>query len=127
MISIAYIQELSDQEARRAAREKREPYVLFDAAEIDRLPPFPFPELGSHVPRGWRLVERVFCDSTGFGYEHEPALTIEAFKRKLRVLEARAEAEGRTLGYAIVEHGQFQHYVGVFERTQKGGKRTRRN
>ncbi len=113
MMSPESIRNMSDDAARSAARTKKIPYVVFDSAEIDRMPPFPFPFLGSYVPKGWKLVESLFCDSSGFGTDHEPAMSIRQLQVKLREHIASTKA----YGYAITEVGQFQCYVGVYEKT----------
>jgi len=73
------------------------------------MPPFPFPNIGSYRPKGWRLVDRHFVDKSGYGSPHEPALTIQRF---LRVLKPG-------MGYAIIEEGEFQCYVGEFRQLEK--------
>jgi len=57
-------------------------------------------------PKAWELIDTLFVDSSGFGGPGEPALTIEEFHSKIKA----------GFGYAIVEAGQFQVYVGVFRR-----------
>lgn len=103
MISIETINQLSDERGRIARQQGLEPYLIDSLDEVG--PPFPFPHIGNHVPRGWKIVDKLFVDSSGFGTEGEPALTVNQFLEKLEV--------GK--GYAIVEEGQFQVYVGVFE------------
>jgi hypothetical protein len=83
------------------------------------MPPFPFPNLGSYVPKGWAEVDRLFCDKSGWGREDEPALTIAGLKRKL----TEHVAAGNRYGYAIVEEGTFQVYIGVFEKNAPSRKR----
>jgi len=100
------IRAMSDRAARKAARKKLYPYMIESQGEIEDMPPFPFPFIGSYVPRGWKMVDSYFVDSSGFGGENEPALTAERFIGKLKV--------GK--GYAVIEQGQFQVYVGEFER-----------
>jgi hypothetical protein len=115
MMSLSQIHALSDEAARKARRHGNKPMVLWPT-EADRLKlggSMPFPFIGSYVPKGWKLVEIHFVDSTGFGGETEPALTIEAFRSKLKA----------GMGYAIIEAGQFQVYVGEFQppKTRKRG------
>jgi hypothetical protein len=94
---------MSQKAAVRAAREHRKPYILeqddFIEPELVR-----FPFLGTYVPKGWVMVKTFFVDSSGFGDESEPSLTHDQFIKKLTV--------GR--GYAIIEAGEFQVYVGEF-------------
>ena len=104
-------------ESRRAAaqacRDHRVPFIVWPA-DLDawktRLaegfnPQFPFPFLGSYVPKGWKLTTNYFVDSSGFGEAGEPALTIRQFLGKIKT--------GR--GYAITEVGQFQVWIAEFE------------
>lgn len=119
-MSLETIRDLANEQARKAAREKRKPYAIFDEAELNAFGtnavPFPFPNLGTYVPKGWRLVEQLFCDSTGWGSDREPALSARQLKEKLRE-HIRA---GNKYAYAITECGQFQLYLGVFEKTKRG-------
>ena len=113
MMSTQQIVELSNRAARKAAREKKIPYTPANIEEIKEYAtaghPFPFPNLGSHIPRGWKLVETFMCDSSGFGSEDEPALTINGFRNKLL-----ADHE-KGYGYAVVQAGEFQVIMGAFE------------
>jgi hypothetical protein len=112
MMSLDSIQQLSREATRKASRKHLEPYVPHDEAEIESYPPFPFPNLGDHKAKGWKLVDTLFVDSSGFGASDEPALSVRQLKAKLLELQ-RAD---KTYGYGIVEAGQFQLYLGVFER-----------
>jgi hypothetical protein len=115
MMSLEVIQQISDEAAERAASEGLVPYVLESPAEVERFLQrgrLPFPFLGSYVPEGWTETdESWFVDSSGFGRSDEPALTVELFCRELR---AYAD-EHPTHGYAVVQHGEFQVYVGAYE------------
>lgn len=55
---------------------------------------------------GWNLVDELFVDSSGFGQPGEAALTIEQFYGRIKA----------GYGYGVVDAGQFQVYVGVFEK-----------
>jgi hypothetical protein len=118
MMSPSTIQRLSDEHARKAAVQRRVPYVPFDEKEVDTFGVngmvFPFPNLGSYRPRGWELVEDLFCDGTGWGSEHEPAMTPRQLREKIKSIISK---DAKTYGFAIIECGQFQLYIGVFERT----------
>jgi hypothetical protein len=122
MFSGETIRRMSDDAARKAARTKREPYVLFDRAEVERIATFPFPNLGSYVPKGWTMVEHFMADATGLGSENEPALTPRQLKARL----VRDVDAGNRYGYAIVEVGQFQVVIGVFERVTPKARRARK-
>ena len=96
------IRQLSDEQAAKAAAEAREPLVAW--CDRDRAV-FRCPNIGSYRPKGWRLVRELFVDKSGFGQPGEPALTAEQFLDEVK--------EG--FGYAIIEEGQFQIYIGEFE------------
>jgi len=100
-----------NREAGEAARQSQEesenqPFLITHKAEVALWPPFPFPNLGDFCPDGWEEVDRFFCDSSGLGEPGEPALTTEQLKVHLKV----------GMGYAVVEAGQFQVYIGEFQR-----------
>jgi hypothetical protein len=114
MMSPGTIRAMSDDAARKAAKAKKRPYVPFNEEEIENYPPFPFPFIGTYEPEGWRKVEELFCDSSGFGAEWEPALTIGQLIEKMKGWER----EGKSYGYAVTEAGQFQIRLGVFEQVQ---------
>jgi len=103
MMSLSQIHELSDSAARKARRHDKRPYIVWPG-DTERMKSFPFPFLGSYTPKGWKLVETYFVDATGLGNSNEPALTIDAFRSKLKP----------GMGYAIVEAGQFQVVVGEY-------------
>ena len=111
MMSINQIAAMLDEQARHAARAKKTPYVPFDAKEIEGYRAFPFPNIGSYRPKGWKLVETFMCDSSGMGDESEPALTIRQLKARL-LLDL-----DKGYGYAIVAVGQFQVVLGAFQKT----------
>lgn len=109
MMSGAEIRRIQREAAARAARQNLQPFVVWpeDVEHFQAHPEgFPFPFIGDYVPKGWRKVKDHFVDSSGFGMEGEPALTARQFAQLLQ--------PGR--GYAITEAGQFQVYVGEFER-----------
>ena len=117
MMSLSQIQQLSLEAAVRAAKEKRQPLVIWPEdikaareGNLDALGTIPF--IGSYVPTGWKLVDTLFVDISGFGKLGELALTQEQFTYKLKA----------DFGYAIIDHGQFKAYVGVFEKRGKKGK-----
>jgi hypothetical protein len=109
MMSLSTIRQLSREAAERAADQGKRPYLV-EQEDIeywrDRQVPFPFPNLGDYVPDGWEQVDTLFCDSSGWGAPGEPALTREQL---LDVLEPG-------FGYAVIEAGQFQVYLGKFKR-----------
>lgn len=96
----------SDRAAKIAARKKRVPYIVWPR-DVAKWPPFPFPNIGSYRPKGYKLVDTILCDNSGFGSSDERALT--AAQLKLRIKKGFA--------YAIIEEGQFQILLGEFELT----------
>lgn len=118
MMSNAQIVQMSRDAAMRAAEESKVPLMVWpeDLVDLSLIRGIPF--LGDYVPRGWKRVgvpegrcvykhDGVSCwfvDSSGFGADDEPALSIEQF---LGCLEAG-------FGYAIVEAGQFQVHVAKY-------------
>ncbi len=127
MFSAETIRSLSDDAARKAARDKRKPYVFWNADEA-RTAKGVIPFIGDYLPKGWERVLdadgdplQYFVDSSGFGSEHEPALTQRAFIAKL--VEHVENGDG--YGFAIVEAGQFQAYVGVFRPTKDAHEGTK--
>ena len=87
----------------KAAKLKQEPLIAFTDGDEAVLK---CPDLGDYVPHGYKLIETLFVDNSGFGMDTEPALTIPQFLAKVK--------DG--LGYAIVEVGQFQVHIGVYRK-----------
>lgn len=110
MFSLETIRSMNERAARKAKGKR--PFVLKSMEQLKRFPPFPFPNFGDYRPEGWVLVETWFVDSSGFGEDDEPALSVRQFLNKLVVGH----------GYAVIEAGQFQVYVGEFakEGSEKG-------
>jgi hypothetical protein len=104
MISGEQIRAYADEAGIKAKKAKKVP-KLFKTEEdrsVDFCKTIPF--LGSYVPEGWYIEDGLFVDSSGFGAPGEAALTAAQFLQKLEV--------GK--GYAVIESGEFQVYVGVF-------------
>ena len=70
------------------------------------------PNVGFYDPPGWRedMDLRFFVDKTGAD-NSGPAQTINTFIAHARALVL---ATSEPLGFAIVEEGPFQLYIGVF-------------
>lgn len=118
MLSGAQIVAASAAAAAKAARLHKRPFIVeqtdLDAAkaalhagEIPRILRL-FPFVGGYVAPGWKLIGTLFADATGWGDEYEPALTVSQLVARLKVGH----------GYAIIEAGEFQVYIGEFERVQ---------
>ena len=131
MMDLATIQAISRQAAVKARRAKKQPIQFWlqdiDAMKEGEAPSRAIPFLGDYKPKGWesvRLTEEFdanrhgiysgdaggfgayFVDSSGFGRAGESALTVEEFATRIKP----------NYGYAIVESGQFQVRVGVFQK-----------
>lgn len=107
MMSLSLIDRLAREAAKRAAREKKQPYVAWPEETFEHIVSGGgIPNFGDYRPKGWKLIDTHFVDKSGVGREGEPALTLERFFKRL--------VPGH--GYAMVEEGQFQCHVGEFER-----------
>lgn len=101
MFSIETIRAMNKEAARKAKGKK--PYI---ARHNQDEGVFKCPNFGDYRPDGYKLIDQLFVDSSGFGSENEPALTAEQFLAEVE--------QGK--GYAIIEQGQFQVWIGVFEK-----------
>lgn len=99
----------SDEHYMAARKRKAKPYVAKKDADEGV---FKMPFLGCYKPEGWEVLNKYFVDSSGFGQEGEPALTVKRFLSKV--------VKGR--GYSLESAGQFQVNVNEFEREKKGGQ-----
>lgn len=101
-----------------AARKHRKPLILEDSdIAVIRArgladSGITFPMIGDYVPRGYRMIAVHFVDSSGFGMPGEPALTLGEFAALLK--------PGH--GYAVIEAGQFQVYIGEFVYDPEAGR-----
>lgn len=112
MLAPSTIRSWQQEAAERAADEGRIPFVFWPGDDLG--PPFPFPNLGDYVPPCWELVEYFMADSSGFGSPSEPADTPEQLRARMEREIAKYDAEGKTVGWAIIEVGQFQVVIGEF-------------
>ena len=114
MLDLATIHEMAAEAAQEAAQEGRVPYEYWDGEPIG--PPFRFPFLGDYVPDGWRKRGNdLFVDKSGWGAPDEPAMTVDALVAEIKRLLCATPPDKR-LGFAITLEGEFQLYVGVYER-----------
>jgi hypothetical protein len=105
MFGIETINEMNREAGKKAKSGRKEPLLVYDTEQFaEQLRHIP--NLGDYRPRGWKLVNTYFVDSSGFGQVGEPALTFGQFIEKMKV----------GLGYAIIEAGQFQVRIGEFEK-----------
>lgn len=108
------IQAVNQEIAERAAADGKVPYVPWDGEEVRGWASgCPIPNLGYFTPDGWvRMNESWFVDKTGMGQSDEPALTAEQFAEQA----AQYFEEHGPVGFAIIEDGEFQAWVGAFRR-----------
>lgn len=119
MMSLESIIALNERIAAEAAEEGLVPFVPGSPEAIDLYPPFPFPNLGYLIPKGWEKTDDSwFVDKTGWGRDDEHALSVEQFKRVLRSYIA----EHPEHGLAITEEGEFQLYVSAFRPKRQAKK-----
>lgn len=109
MMDLETIKKTNEERCNQAKVDHVEPFVIESQKQIDSFEGFPFPHIGDYRPKDWELIDNYFVDSSGFGAENESALSVRQFLDKLKV----------GYGYAIIEAGQFQVYVGEFKRVEK--------
>jgi hypothetical protein len=107
-MSLGLIKKMNEEAAKKAERKNLKPYIVKEK-DLEKFPPFPFPDFGDYRPKGWELVEEHFVDSSGFGRDDESALSLNQFLNKLQIGH----------GYAIIEQGQFQVFIGEFARKEQ--------
>jgi len=138
MMDLETIKDLNKKAGRNAKKKKIMPLV-FDAIEMHQLnkgditPIRSMPDLGDSIPEGWNRFNlskikkdftydyKIYSDDNkgagaffvdqGMGSDNEPAMTVPQFIKSLSELWNKNDK----LGYAIVETGQFQVKIGVFE------------
>lgn len=110
MMDLATLRRMNDAAVAKAKRLRQTPYVIRSTRALNNMPPFPFPNIGSFVPEGWREEEdlRLFVSKTSV--DSGPALSTSQLCKRLHELRA----QNPKYGYAIVDEGQFQLYIGVF-------------
>ena len=108
------MQALNEEIAAKAAAENRVPFVPDRPDDVDRWPPFPFPNLGSHVPDDWQALDvHWFVDKTGRGKDWEIALSMNQFREALR--QHLSDHPGD--GFAITAEGPFQATVSALRKS----------
>lgn len=118
MMSIEYIRALAEDRGLEAKALGLVPAVLDPNSIAFTEDLKSIPNLGTYVPEGWEEITRYFVDSSGHGAPDEPAMTFDQFRTEVRTVLAGKEILGiddRVYGWAIVEAGEFQIYVGLFK------------
>jgi hypothetical protein len=109
MMSLETMRDMAVERAGIAAEQSLTPYLVrgdeLDEWRSGNYSTLPFPNIGDHRPDGWEMVDSLFCDSSGIGQPDEPALTASQLINLLEI----------GYGYAIIQEGQFQLYLGKFK------------
>lgn len=114
MLSYDSIKEIQHEAARAAEDSGLEPLSArgFDpAAPLEFIRRIPF--LGDYVPAGWEhpeALEDLLVDSSGFGSENEPALTVDQFTKRIQGFARLDDGHG----FGIYEAGQFQVVIRIY-------------
>lgn len=85
----------------------KQPFIAVKDKHLELMQVPNVSEEDNYEPKGFKLLDTVLVDNSGFGTENEPALTIGRFLKS--IIKDRA--------YAITGVGQFQVEIGVFEKT----------
>ena len=129
MMDLQTIRELSEDASKRAKRNKTQPVVNVGTGAGEGVP-----FIGRYVPKGWKRANledlglifgdraiyedegdgAIFVDTSGWGGPGEPALTIPEFVALTKKLQA--DNPDKVLGFGLIEHGQFQGHVAVYEK-----------
>ena len=139
MMDLETIKYLNKKAGKQAREDDLEPKVLSydEIVELEEgsiEPIRSIPNLGTHIPSGWKKFNvnklkdklavpdwwygfkilkggELWCDSSGFGAENEPALTVSQFADVV----SKLVKENPHLGFGLYSTGQFQAGVRVFE------------
>lgn len=111
MINLRNLMALTDLIGIEAAVANRVPYVPSNCDEVDRWQRLPFPLLGLYEPPDWESTDVSWVvDTSGWGYDHEPAPQLAEFKAALKTfIQANPGA-----GFGLTESGLFQVRVTVY-------------
>jgi hypothetical protein len=105
MMALSAIKAESAKAARKAAHLNLQP-LLVEKDDLCNIPEHisNIPNMGLYIPPGWEKVNEYFVDKAKTGRLGEPAMTFNEFCHVVK--------PGH--GYALIEEGQFQVYVGEF-------------
>ena len=129
-----------NKEAGENAKENNIKPLVFNSVDMDKLkhndiePIRSMPDVGDSVPSGWKRFNvgkikdqfkysyKIYKDDAdgygaffvdqGMGSENEPAMTINQFIHSLSEIWKK----NKRLGFGIVETGQFQVKIGIFNK-----------
>lgn len=139
MFSLETIRRLNDQATRRARHAHKAPRLLNSPETAwDDLRHAPF--VGDHRSPAWDTLDPqelpaevlrhlwrpedaqtfLFVDTTGWGRDTEPALSVRQQQEVAAALARWSEENGWHLGAYIVEVGQFQAVIEIVKRRRPG-------
>ena len=107
MMGLEMIKELN---AKRGAEAKvfgKMPFMLYTEEQKNFLDKIP--NIGDFRPKQFKLIQEFFVDASGFGAQGEAAITFQEFVKQAKIGKA----------YAIIAAGQFQIWVGEFEKMER--------
>ena len=109
MIDLDQIRKMKSKAAKAARADKTKPFVVYNNRDIERLSSqeIRLPFLGDYCPEGFYVMNEIFVDSSGFGSDSEPAMTLPKFFGMLDKL-------GKPFGLAISEAGEFQVMIKIY-------------
>jgi len=115
MLDYSTIRDNVTRRTNEAIRLHKKPFLvnadLVRALSSGRVPDRSIPFLGYYCPTGWEETEvTYFVDSSGYGSENEPALTLREFGRELFPYETGG------YGIGVIESGEFQVIVRLYRR-----------
>ena len=121
MMSLETMRSMNEERAKVAKSKNLAPYWITSLQDIETLPGgakhtsrnFPFPSIGSYEPDGYTEIDELFVDSSGFGSEMEPALTVNQLNSRL----VNLYQEHGEFAAAITTVGQFQIYISIYKRS----------
>jgi hypothetical protein len=114
MWDLATIRRMNEDTGHVARARKKKPYKLKRLSQLEKMPPFPFPDVGSlskDYDRQYTRVGSLFASMGDWGPGPGGALSASGLKSHIEEL---FEEHGPLL-LAIEEVGQFQCYIGVWK------------
>ena len=114
MWDLATIRRMNEDRGHVARARKKKPYKLKRLSQLEKMPPFPFPDVGylsRDYDKEYERVSSLFVSLGDWGPGPGGALSANGFKDRLKELFG----EHGTLLLAVEEVGQFQCHVGVWK------------
>lgn len=112
MFSGATLTAINDDIAARAAQKGLYPYTPYNVEELDNHGDAwlnLIPNIGYYAPPSWEEVDNLQVDKSGLDSRGPAATAEQAVAWARELLE-----DGKATGFAWIEEGQFQIYLGAF-------------